>query len=97
MRCGPAPVVAIKKGEVNLGYDAKFVFAEVNGDRITWSVKALTGEMTPTATNNSSVGKFLSTKAVGGTSRQDVTDSYKYPEGMAVFVSISCTNIRYLN
>ena len=38
MRCGPAPVKAIKEGNVYLPYDAPFIFAEVNGDRVNWLV-----------------------------------------------------------
>ena len=38
MRCGPAPVIAIKKGHVYLPYDVPFVFAEVNGDKVHWLV-----------------------------------------------------------
>lgn len=32
MRCGPASVAAIKKGEVGYLYDTPFVFSEVNAD-----------------------------------------------------------------
>ena len=36
-RCGPAPVVAIKRGELGrMQYDLPFVFAEVNADVIKW-------------------------------------------------------------
>ncbi len=38
MRCGPASVKAIQHGHVFLGYDTKFLFAEVNGDKLTWVV-----------------------------------------------------------
>lgn len=38
MRCGPAPVNAIKKGDVYLMHDSPFLFAEVNGDRVYWVV-----------------------------------------------------------
>lgn len=31
-RCGPAPVEAVRKGEVGFLYDTPFVFAEVNAD-----------------------------------------------------------------
>ena len=31
-QCGPAPVEAIRRGEVGLGFDVPFVFAEVNAD-----------------------------------------------------------------
>ena len=39
MQCGPAPLAAIKKGHVYIGYDTGFVFAEVNADRVEWIVK----------------------------------------------------------
>ncbi len=39
MRCGPAPVQAVKLGHVFLGYDTKFIFAEVNGDKLFWLVE----------------------------------------------------------
>jgi len=82
MRCGPSPVSAIKRGDVIVSYDSKFIFAEVNGDRITWSVRDnLSGEMVPTSYNFSSVGKYISTKKVGGNERNDITDAYKFPEG----------------
>ena len=29
MQCGPASVEAVRKGELGLGYDVDFVFAEV--------------------------------------------------------------------
>lgn len=32
MRCGPASVAAVKKGEVGFLYDTPFVFSEVNAD-----------------------------------------------------------------
>ena len=38
MRCGPAPLKAVKEGHVYLNYDVGFVFAEVNGDRVKWMV-----------------------------------------------------------
>ena len=38
MKCGPSPVKAIKEGLVYLPYDTKFIFAEVNGDRVHWLV-----------------------------------------------------------
>ena len=47
MRCGPAPLKAIKEGCVYMGYDTKFIFAEVNGDRVTWLVTG-TGDMMAT-------------------------------------------------
>ena len=38
MRCGPAPLRAIKEGHVYLNYDIPFIFSEVNGDRVHWKV-----------------------------------------------------------
>ena len=36
---GPAPLSAIKDGEVYAGFDTGFVFSEVNADRVTWVVE----------------------------------------------------------
>ncbi len=33
---GPMPVSAVKTGNVQLGYDGSFIFAEVNADKIHW-------------------------------------------------------------
>ena len=33
---GPAPLTAIKNGEIYAGYDTGFVFAEVNADYVKW-------------------------------------------------------------
>jgi hypothetical protein len=38
MRCGPAPLRAIKEGHVYLNYDVGFILSEVNGDKIVWQV-----------------------------------------------------------
>ena len=35
---GPMSLLAIKRGEVNLPYDGRFVFAEVNADKVYWVV-----------------------------------------------------------
>ncbi len=36
---GPAPLNAVKDGEVYAGFDTGFVFSEVNADCVTWVVK----------------------------------------------------------
>ena len=36
MQCGPASLEAIRRGDVGLNYDCRFVFAEVNADAIDW-------------------------------------------------------------
>ena len=33
---GPVSVEAIRNGNVNLPYDGRFVFAEVNSDKVHW-------------------------------------------------------------
>lgn len=75
--CGPCPVRAIRNGDLYLGYDTKFLFAEVNGDRVFWTVDS-EGNMTPVFKDCDAVGKFMSTKAVNTISRDDVTSKYKH-------------------
>lgn len=35
---GPMSLLAIRRGEVNFPYDGRFVFAEVNADKVYWVV-----------------------------------------------------------
>ncbi|XP_051835926.1 protein-glutamine gamma-glutamyltransferase E [Antechinus flavipes] len=79
-QCGPASVIAVREGDVNLDFDMPFVFSEVNADQITWIIGPNDNKK-QTSSKTSSVGRFISTKAVGSNSRMDVTDKYKYPEG----------------
>ncbi|XP_027725486.1 protein-glutamine gamma-glutamyltransferase E [Vombatus ursinus] len=79
-QCGPASVIAIRQGDVNLDFDMPFVFSEVNADQITWIINSDNSKK-QTSSKTSSVGRFISTKAVGSNSRMDVTDKYKYAEG----------------
>lgn len=81
-RCGPASVNAVKNGEVYLPYDTGFVFAEVNGDRVYWDVEDDDGSMRAAYVDTNSIGKFISTKEPGVDARLDVTNAYKYPEGV---------------
>lgn len=78
--CGPCPVLAIRNGDLYLGYDTKFLFAEVNGDRVFWIVDS-EGNMEPVYKDYDIVGKFMSTKAVNTISRDDVTSKYKQESG----------------
>ncbi|XP_063969739.1 protein-glutamine gamma-glutamyltransferase 4-like [Lytechinus pictus] len=90
-QCGPAPVIAVKRGLVNQGHDTRFVFAEVNADRVTWEVRKrkhnpddpMSASFKHIGLSNNSVGKNISTKAVGSDARNDVTSEYKFPEGSA--------------
>ncbi|XP_053309710.1 protein-glutamine gamma-glutamyltransferase E-like [Spea bombifrons] len=79
-RCGPSSVIAVKEGDVHLGYDTPFVFAEVNADRVTWILHK-DGSKEKAHSDTKYVGQCISTKAVGSDTRIDVTHNYKYPEG----------------
>ncbi|KAK2824084.1 hypothetical protein Q5P01_021259 [Channa striata] len=79
-RCGPCPVTAIKEGNLSLQYDAQFIFAEVNADVVHWKVKRNDPRI-KIKVEQSRVGTNISTKAVHGEYREDVTLDYKYPEG----------------
>uniref|UniRef100_A0A8C4EJD2 Protein-glutamine gamma-glutamyltransferase 2 n=1 Tax=Dicentrarchus labrax TaxID=13489 RepID=A0A8C4EJD2_DICLA len=78
--CGPAPLRAIKQGELTKKYDAPFIFAEVNADVVDM-VRLSNGKFVTFGGSTKSVGRFISTKAVGSDKRHDITHQYKYPEG----------------
>ncbi|KAF7696284.1 hypothetical protein HF521_006378 [Silurus meridionalis] len=78
--CGPIPLAAIRDGLVYMKYDAPFVFAEVNSDRIVWQRQS-NGTFTQISCEKNVVGKNISTKAVGSDLRVDITHLYKHPEG----------------
>lgn len=80
-QCGPASVNAIKEGEVDKNFDMVFIFSEVNADRITWIYNSRNNSQKQNSVDTHSIGKYISTKAVGSNSRMDVTDKYKYAEG----------------
>ncbi|XP_078680703.1 protein-glutamine gamma-glutamyltransferase K-like [Branchiostoma floridae x Branchiostoma belcheri] len=79
-RCGPASVHAIKNGHVYYGYDAKFIFAEVNADSISW-VCPEDRPMYQVFQQKRGIGVKISTKAVGTDEREDITEHYKFSEG----------------
>lgn len=78
--CGPAPVRAVKQGELTLQSDVPYVYAEVNADVVEY-IKLNDGRVVKMSGSTTEVGKFISTKAVGRDEREDITFSYKYPEG----------------
>ncbi|NXC74463.1 TGM3 glutamyltransferase, partial [Anhinga anhinga] len=80
-QCGPASRHAIKEGDVDLDYDCPFVFAEVNADCMYWNYDPATGKKTLIFSQSTTIGEFISTKAVGRDDRVDVTNDYKYEEG----------------
>ncbi|XP_029470561.1 protein-glutamine gamma-glutamyltransferase 5-like isoform X2 [Rhinatrema bivittatum] len=77
--CGPASVKAIKEGDVDISYDAPFVYSMVNADCISWIVSRSRKEKYFRDTKT--VGSCITTKSVGSDDRQDITDNYKYKEG----------------
>ncbi|XP_075205904.1 protein-glutamine gamma-glutamyltransferase E-like [Anomaloglossus baeobatrachus] len=79
-RCGPTSVNAVKEGDLHVGFDTPFVFAEVNADRVNW-VTNKDGTKERAHSDTKYVGQNISTKAVGSDDRVDVTHNYKYPEG----------------
>ncbi|KAL8619445.1 hypothetical protein ACOMHN_011796 [Nucella lapillus] len=80
MRCGPAPLKAIREGQVYLNYDVPFIFSEVNGDKVFWRTNE-DGEQEVAYIDSRAVGKNITTKSIGCPLREDVTLAYKYPEG----------------
>ncbi|XP_069824286.1 protein-glutamine gamma-glutamyltransferase 5-like isoform X2 [Dendropsophus ebraccatus] len=79
--CGPAPVKAIKEGDIDLNYDCPFIFAEVNADVIKWVVRDNRTPPERVYQDSKKIGKLISTKQVGTYGRMDVTSHYKYDEG----------------
>ncbi|KAK9306073.1 hypothetical protein QLX08_003130 [Tetragonisca angustula] len=79
-RCGPASVAAVKKGEVLRPYDNAFLFAEVNADKVFWRYNGPTQPLKLIRKDVYGIGQLISTKAVGKWAREDITDTYKYPE-----------------
>uniref|UniRef100_A0A4W3IQH0 Protein-glutamine gamma-glutamyltransferase 2 n=1 Tax=Callorhinchus milii TaxID=7868 RepID=A0A4W3IQH0_CALMI len=77
--CGPSPVIGIKNGQVDLNYDSKFIYAEVNADKVFWMVKGET--KTKLRSKSDGIGKKISTKNPRDDTRDDITHLYKYPEG----------------
>ncbi|XP_010214758.1 PREDICTED: protein-glutamine gamma-glutamyltransferase 4 [Tinamus guttatus] len=82
-QCGPSPLKAVLEGHVYVNYDSKFVYAEVNADKVYWKVNVVNGrnKHTKLAVVTNAAGKNISTKAVGQNKREDITMQYKYPEG----------------
>ncbi|XP_055955664.1 hemocyte protein-glutamine gamma-glutamyltransferase isoform X2 [Patella vulgata] len=76
--CGPASLVAVKRGELGLLYDVPFVFAEVNADIILWHLRD--GSMINDDIRKNHVGKKISTKFPLYDQRQDITKLYKHEE-----------------
>ncbi|KXJ69067.1 hypothetical protein RP20_CCG000273 [Aedes albopictus] len=79
-KLGPAPVKAVKRGDVNVHYDCDFVFAEVNADEIYWRYRGPGQPLKLVKKDPTKIGQFISTKAVGLWEREDITETYKFEE-----------------
>uniref|UniRef100_A0A4W4EDN1 protein-glutamine gamma-glutamyltransferase n=1 Tax=Electrophorus electricus TaxID=8005 RepID=A0A4W4EDN1_ELEEL len=79
-RCGPVSVAAVKEGELRYEYDASFVFAEVNSD-VVFHKRDKYGNTEVVSVNTTYVGQLILTKMVGSNEPEDITHTYKYPEG----------------
>ncbi|KAK7114384.1 annulin-like isoform X2 [Littorina saxatilis] len=95
-QCGPCPVAAVKRGEINVGYDTAFVFSEVNAEVVNWVCDPDEEIKTHSSIKRDYVGNQLSTKTPDGKAhlkklsyfhqddpslRLDLTDTYKFDEG----------------
>ena len=56
---GPAPLRAIKEGNVKLKHDVRFIFAEVNADTVYWSRLSPDQEFRPIRVDRRLIGIFL--------------------------------------
>ncbi|XP_059618771.1 annulin [Phlebotomus argentipes] len=79
-RCGPAPVKAVKMGEITKPYDCDFVYSEVNADKLFWRYSGVNQPLKLLRKDVLGIGHFISTKAVGEWKREDITTSYKFDE-----------------
>lgn len=57
------------------------LLSQVNSDKIYWQKKA-DGTFTQIHSEKKTVGHCISTKAVGSDERNDITNLYKYSEGI---------------
>ncbi|BES89269.1 Transglutaminase family [Nesidiocoris tenuis] len=104
MRCGPASVEAVRKGQVGFLYDTPFVFSEVNADVCHFKEDPQSHwGFSRSRTNQYHVGRRIITKMVGAdddngdSDMWDVTGFYKSAEGsreerMAVFNAVRGTD-----
>ncbi|NXG72074.1 EPB42 protein, partial [Baryphthengus martii] len=78
--CGPAPVQAIKEGDIEVDYDVWNFFAAINAKCQVWIQKA-DENLKPALGSTKYTGNNISTKSVGSERCEDITHHYKYPEG----------------
>uniref|UniRef100_A0A3Q2XKS8 protein-glutamine gamma-glutamyltransferase n=1 Tax=Hippocampus comes TaxID=109280 RepID=A0A3Q2XKS8_HIPCM len=90
-RCGPASVLAIKEGQVGHSYDAPFIFAEVNSD-VHYLTRDKYGNVISVYVDKTLVGRGLFTKHILADTPDEVTSTYKHPEGDGVAVPSAATS-----
>lgn len=78
--CGPAPVQAIKEGDVEVDYDVCYFFAAMNAKCKVW-IHMADDIFKPASISTKYMGNNISTKSVGSERCEDITHNYKYPEG----------------
>ncbi|XP_061758736.1 protein-glutamine gamma-glutamyltransferase 5-like isoform X4 [Nerophis ophidion] len=78
-RCGPCPVAAIRGRCLSTPYDAAFLYASVDADIVRMIVRS--GRLVSKTTDTRWVGRSIFTKSVGSDAAEDLTESYKKPEG----------------
>ncbi|NXY49805.1 EPB42 protein, partial [Ceuthmochares aereus] len=78
--CGPAPVQAIKEGDIEVDYDVCYFFAAVNAKCQIW-IQEADDSLKPALGGTKYTGNNISTKSVGSERCEDITHNYKYPEG----------------
>ena len=86
--------MAVKNGLVLFPYDTGFVYSEVNGPVMNWTVNG-DGSQTLDHVISDKVGWKISTKAIGSSEKEDITHLYKHNEGkfngMVLFYCVVCT------
>lgn len=65
---------------MELNYDTAFAFSMVNADCMSWLVYG--GKEQKIHRDTNTVGNFISTKSIQSDERDDITENYKYIEGM---------------
>ena len=88
MQCGPAPLTAVKEGDVHLGYDTGFIFAEVQGSKANWRFDDTDGSVTSLSVDRFAVGKVITTNPMTGNRACIITDGYKYADGMSISLCV---------
>lgn len=86
-RVGPCPVSAIYNGHLDLDYDTKFVYAEVNADLVSYKRDPATGQFRQSNVRNyneaEAAGMLIYTKKIGEMTEhtaedaEDLTKTYK--------------------